>query len=118
MTMRYLLLCSMVCLSLVSCSPEIPKDVIPIDRMKFVMYDVLSAQEAAQLMADPKDTTATKNKTFELYDQVFAIHKISRQEFDRSFKFYESHPDKIKILFDSVTAFGNRKKNEIYMKIR
>lgn len=101
-----------------SCSRDIPKDVIPIDKMKFIMYDVLYAQEAAQLSVDAKDTAATKSKTFELYDQVFAIHKITRQDFDRSFKFYEAHPDKIKILFDSVANYGNRKKSEMYMKMR
>ena len=118
MTIRYWLLCGVMCLLLWSCTGDMPKNVMPIDTMKFVMYDVLSAQEMAQLIVDAKDTTATKNKTFELYQQVFAIHKITREDFDRSFKFYEAHPDKIKILFDSVTAYGNRKKNEIYMKRR
>lgn len=82
------------------------------------MYDVLAAQELAQSTTDLKDTTATKNKTFELYQQVFAIHKITREQFDKSFKFYESHPDKIKILFDSVSEYGSRKKQEQYMKMR
>lgn len=116
--MRYVLLCSVMCLSLWACSPGIPRDVIPIDKMKFIMYDVLSAQEMAQSVVNAKDTTAVKNKTFELYEQVFAIHKITREDFDRSFKFYEAHPDKIKILFDSVTAFGTRKKTATYMQMR
>lgn len=103
---------------LCSCTPDIPKDIIPIDKMKFVLYDVMSAQEMAQAITDVKDTTATKNKTFELYEQVFATHKITRQDFDRSFKFYEAHPDKIKVLFDSVADYGNRKKSEVYMKRR
>jgi len=104
---------------LVSCSSddEVPRDIIPIPQMKFIMFDVITAQEAAGLTFT-KDTTALKQKTFELYQQVFAIYKISRGDFFKSFHYYEANPDKIKVLYDSLTAYANRKRQELYQKLK
>ena len=58
-----------------------------------------------------KDTTKNiKTQRITLYEQIFAIHKTNREEFYKSFKYYQQHPDKNKILFDSLNAYINRKK--------
>lgn len=115
--MRYIVYAVLTCL-LFSCSSNegVPRDVIPITKMKFVMYDVFSAQELAQVNF-PKDTTAAKQRTFQLFQQVFDIYKISREDFYKSFHYYEANPDKLKILTDSLNAYGNRKRQEMYKKM-
>jgi hypothetical protein len=107
------------CLLMVSCASDddVPRDVIPVEQMKFIVYDVLRAQEVAMLTS-AKDSTKTKIKAAELMQQVFAIYKISKDDFYKSFKFYQSHPDNIKILFDSVSNYANRKRQDLYMKLR
>jgi hypothetical protein len=101
-----------------SCSGNgMPSGIMPIDTMKYVMYDIIRAQELA-LMTNSKDTTAANQKTFDLYRQVFAIHKISKEDFLKSFHYYEANPDKIKTLYDSVSAFADRKRRDVYMKLR
>lgn len=117
--MRGCTICILMLCLLVSCSSEdeIPTDVIPVAQMKFIMYDVLRAQEVANL-TNAKDSAKAKFRAAELYQQVFTIHKVSKDDFFKSFKFYESHPDKNKILFDSVSAYANRKRQDLYMKMR
>ncbi len=104
---------------LLSCSSgdDIPKDIIPLRQMKFIVYDVLQAEELAPLMY-PKDTVAAKLKTTGLFQQVFAIYKISREDFYKSFHYYEAHPDMNQILFDSLSQYANRKRQEHYQKMK
>lgn len=111
--------CLIMFFLVVSCSDEdeLPKGIIPVNRMKAIMFDVISAQEMAQL-ANAKDTNAVKQKTFELYQQVFDIYKISKDDFFKSFNYYEGHPNQLKILSDSLSAYGTRKRQEQYMRMR
>ncbi|HWB28790.1 MAG TPA: DUF4296 domain-containing protein [Chitinophagaceae bacterium] len=117
--MRRWIACVIVTSFLISCSSgdDIPRDVIPINDMKVIMYDVMCAQELAAV-TNPKDTVAARDRTFELYQQVFAIHKITKDDFFKSFHYYEANPDKISILYDSISAYADRKKREMYMRIR
>jgi len=110
--------CITMFLLLTSCTgDELPKDVMPVNQMKLVMFDVISAQEMAQVIQH-KDSNAVKQKTFELYQQVFDIYKINREDFFKSFTYYEAHPDQLKILTDSLYAYGTRKRQELYMKMK
>lgn len=118
MKLRFLA-CLAIFFTLTSCGDEgeIPKGIFPVDRMKVIMFDVISAQEMAQVVAN-KDTTAARQKTFELYQQVFDIYKINREDFFKSFTYYEGHPDQLKVLTDSLYAYGTRKRQELYMKMK
>ena len=116
--MRFVLVIVMLS-ALLSCSSheDVPAGIIPVTQMKFIMFDVISAQEFA-LIRNPKDSNAARQKTFELCQQVFDIYKINRSDFFKSFNYYESNPDKLKILSDSLYAYGARKRQEIYLKMQ
>jgi len=119
MMMRWCIISAAMLCMLVSCASDddIPSSVISLEQMKFIMYDVLRAQELATL-TNATDTTQAKLKGAELLQQVFTIHKITREDFYKSFSFYESHPDQNKILFDSISAYANRKRQDMYMRMR
>jgi hypothetical protein len=94
----------------------IPGDVIPTDTMTRIMKDVILANEYSTAYF-PKDTIR-KDKMLanqELLDGVFKIHHVTREEFKNSLHFYESRPDLNKKIFDSLTAFANRHKTELYL---
>ena len=48
------------------------------------------------------------------YLQVFQKYKTDKTGFYKSMDYYETHPDVLKTLFDSVSAYGTRKRTEIY----
>jgi hypothetical protein len=48
-----------------------------------------------------------KQESIRLYEQVFKIHKISREEFQKSLDFYQNRPDLLKVILDSI--FNNQK---------
>jgi hypothetical protein len=53
-------------------------------------------------------------KDLALYQQVFQLHQVTRDEFRKSFQFYLDHPEITKPLIDSVLARGNRLRMESY----
>jgi hypothetical protein len=105
----------------VACSNRsgVPGDVIPLDSMTVIMKDIILANEYSMTIV-ARDSLK-KDKLLanqELLDGVFKIHHISRETFQNSMKFYDSRPDKNKLIFDSLAAYANRHKNEIYRPLK
>lgn len=105
-----------VCLGLMGCQSGGDKKIIlPLDTMKVVMWDMLKADEW-YIRSTVKDSTLkTKHENIRLYEQVFAIHAITRKQFYTSYKYYESHPQEFKVLIDSIETFSNRIKNRLFI---
>ncbi len=109
-----LLLLFVLAFALPSCRSGHPKYVIGMDSMKVYMWDMMRADEY-YLEIIAKDTSAAKRKeNIRLYEQVFAIHKITKGKFDSSFRYYEAHPIAFKILIDSLDAYALREKSNMY----
>jgi hypothetical protein len=88
--------------------------IIGIDSMKVVMWDMMKADELYMRMT-VKDTALYHSKErIRLYKEVFALHHITRGQFDSSYKFYASHPQQFKILADSLDLYATREKNKIF----
>jgi len=114
--MRTLFPVFLLFLILVSCTgrKRIPKGVLPPDKMEKVLYDVLLAEGYAEsyLYAD---TTQTKEDwVIKEMDKVLAIHKVSQETFMKSYDFYKSRPDMLKVIADTMNAKSQRNREKIY----
>lgn len=92
------------CLVFCACNrtPEIPKNVLPPQKMEKVMWDMLRADA---LLTNPSAADTVGNayeKRIALYKQVMQLHGTTREELDRSLDFYEKRPDLLKAIFDSL----------------
>jgi hypothetical protein len=100
---------------LISCTDKdkIPAGVLPKDKMQKVLWDVIQAERfrEAFIRDSSKDLKA---ETFKLYAQVFEIHKVTKDEFVKSYKFYMSRPDIARDMFDSLATQANRRREEMY----
>lgn len=97
-------------------SKNLSVSVLPMDTMKVVMFDLLIADEWHNTLA-VKDTMIGKMKNnFKMYQTVLDIHKITKGKFDSSFNYYTEHPDQMKILIDSLTAYTTRLKGKATYK--
>lgn len=88
-----------------SCSnkeDQVPEGILVQDKMQKVMWDIMRADELVNYQAGLDSTINTKQKSIELYSQIFAIHKISEQEFKRSFTYYQKEPGQLRIVLDSL----------------
>jgi hypothetical protein len=82
--------------------PKVPREVLPPQKMKQVLWDLIRADELTYTRAGT-DTNATKliHRTA-LYQKVLQIHRISKEVFRKSFSYYQSNPDLLKTIIDSM----------------
>ncbi len=84
----------------------IPSDIIPPERMQMVIWDLLRADEFVNAFVIAKDSTRDrKSECTRLYQNIFRIHHISREEFQKSLSFYQVHPLLTRGMMDSLNVF-------------
>jgi len=108
-------LCFVVVLLHSSCKSKSSIEILTIDSMKMVMWDMLNAGEWNNISISKDSVFFRNHNDIKLFEQVFLIHHINKETFYASYKYYESHPDKMKILIDSVSYLGQREKNKAFM---
>ena len=94
---------------LFACSGKnhIPKNVLPKNKRVSVLWDMFRTGEFLTVYVLPFDTSLNKkNETIGYYEEVFKLHKTNKDEFKRSFSFYEEHPKLMKELLDTLNARG------------
>ena len=108
-----------VMLAVSSCSDKnsVPAGVLPHEKMEAVMWDVIqSEQYSATYLAKDSAHINLKLENLRLYDEVFRLHQVSREEFRKSYQYYMGRADIAQVLFDSLLARGNRLRTESYTR--
>ncbi len=90
---------------------SVPSGVLAINPMKEVMWDIAQVETYATQHISRDSTKNLKKETLNLYQQVFAIHKTTKEQFTESIKYYEKHPEKHKVLLDSLMQYASRQKD-------
>lgn len=89
---------------LLSCKDKfaVPKGIIPLKKMEKIMWDVVRADMMVNYYS-ARDTAYNKTlNSTTLYQQIFKIHNISKQEFEKSVNYYQSRPDLLQPVFDTL----------------
>jgi hypothetical protein len=97
-------------------SPDVPSGVLPPDRMVSVLWDVVRADEIANHQYPADSVRLRFRRSTELYRSVFQLHGITDSQFRKSFRFYESHPERMKPLLDSLDARARRPEQKELLK--
>ena len=82
--------------------------------MEKVLWDMIQAERYSTTFLKKDSTKNVNSETFKLYEEVFQIHKISRDQFVESYKFYLSRPDIMKTMLDSLSNMASRKRSDVY----
>jgi hypothetical protein len=83
---------------------KIPPSVLQPKKMQAVLWDVMRADQFLNNYVLIKDSNLNKvSESLKYYDQIFAIHEISQEQFQESFTFYKEHPDLMKVIMDSMS---------------
>ena len=118
--MRIYLVIICLLFSVACTDPEkVPKDIIPKEKMEKVLWDMMLADRySAQFLVKDTPRINLKQETFKLYDEVFQIHKINKDQFIKSYKYYLNRPDLNKLMFDSLAVRGSRERDTMYKKMQ
>ena len=81
--------------------------VLPEKQMREVMWDMIRADEYVSDFIMKDSTRNKKNESIKLYDEIFEVHKITREEFKKSLDYYSSRPDLFKPIIDSLAVRKN-----------
>jgi hypothetical protein len=96
-------------------SDNIPKDIIAKDKMGKIFWDLIQADQfSIQYLVKDTARAKTRAETMRLYEEVFRIHHITKDEFKKSFQFYLAHPEITKSMFDSLSTSANRQRIEMF----
>ncbi len=102
-----------ISITLISCYTvdKRPSDVIKPNEMQSILWDVMRAQTLASetLLKDSTLNVAVETKI--LSKKVFQIHKTDSANFTKSYNWYLKHPDRLKLIFDSLHAQKQREKD-------
>jgi hypothetical protein len=111
---RVTILSIIICISLVACKKKSADEPLSIPVMKRVLWDMMKADEW-YLTASLKDSTLVKKKVnLKMYEQVFALHAVTKDQFYKSFHYYEAHPLEMRTLVDSVDQFAQRERTRAF----
>ncbi len=83
----------LILVALFSCKPTLPtppSHIIPMNKMRLVLADMHIAEAVAETKAQVGANE--KNLVQEYDEQIFKNHAITREDFSRSFKWYEENP--------------------------
>jgi hypothetical protein len=96
---------------------KVPSGIIPRVEMEKILWDMIQADQYSSLYL-LKDSARidVKTETLKLYQEVFRLHQVSRDEFRKSFQYYQEHPELTRSVFDSLLARGNRLRADSYSR--
>lgn len=96
---------------------KVPSGIIPREKMEKILWDMVEAdQYAAVYLVKDSMRVNVKMETLKLYQEIFQLNQVSRDEFRKSFAYYQEHPELTRNVFDSIIARGNRLRTESYSR--
>ena len=83
---------------------QLPDGILSRPQMQAVMWDMVRMGEFLNGFVLYKDSSINKAAESEKwYNKVYETHKINKEQFDRSYAYYEKHPLLLKDILDSLS---------------
>ena len=93
----------------VSCKDSTPGGVIEQEKMQAVLWDVYRAEALAEEIIKKDSGKSAAVESAVLSKKIFLIHKITEEEFRKSYSYYAGRPDIMQAMLDSINARQTRK---------
>lgn len=88
---------------IVACSEQKRADVLPQDKMREVMWDMIKAGEFLDGYVFGRDSIKNKAALAAAWNnKVYELHRITKDQFDKSYSYYKDHPALMKGILDSL----------------
>lgn len=108
---RICIIAALIFLHACSNKDEIPPGVLKPEKMKVVLWDVIKADAFTTLFVKKDSTKNAAAENLKLHQQIFAIHKITKEEFYNSYDYYKTNTPLFKNMLDSMIVNADRIKN-------
>lgn len=103
-----------LCLFILSCQDkEQPKNRVPFDKMKVVLYQLMKADEYYTRMVSADTSMQLERKNIQYYKQIFEMNKVDRNDFYETLTYLQKKPIEFKVLMDSAYELSKREKLQL-----
>jgi hypothetical protein len=102
---------ALICLiSFISCGKKdkMPEDILKPDKMQAVLWDVLKADALVSHIVIKDSAKDATTENLRLQQEIFSIHKVSREAFEKSYSYYKENPGKLKAIMDSMVIQADK----------
>ncbi|MBP6431012.1 MAG: DUF4296 domain-containing protein [Ferruginibacter sp.] len=109
--MMKFLLCSFFCVAILfSCKNDKPKGLLSEKKMQAVFTDIMKVDAYTKnfIAKDSQKNAILENTKMQM--QVFALHKITKEEFYNSYEYYISDVKKMQPFMDSIINKANNER--------
>lgn len=89
---------------------KIPEGVLKPDIMQAILWDVIKADAFTAEIIRKDSVKKTADVNLKLQQEIFTIHKITRENFYKSYDYYKENPGKLKVILDSIIMQAERYK--------
>ena len=100
---RFLILL-LLCFVFSGCNEQRPSDILTEPKMRTVLYDLLRADELGAQYLLHDSAWSSMEKRAPLYQQVFQIHNVTKEQFQKTLRYYETRPDEMKKMIETLSA--------------
>ena len=109
--MRVVTIVILICF-IAGCKNEdgLPAGILKRDKMQSVFLDVIQAESFTAQYVKRDSTKNLMVEDAKLQQKIFAVHKITKEDFYSSYSYYASHTDLMRSLLDSITTKAEREK--------
>jgi hypothetical protein len=80
----------------------LPSGILNPAKMQIVLWDVLRTDAFTFNFVKKDSTLLAETESVKLQQQIFTVHKISRDEFYNSYRYYQTHPQLMQPLLESM----------------
>ena len=110
MTAKWIVLITIFFLFSCGNKNSIPQGILKPEKMQAVLWDVLRADVFTNDFIKKDSAKKPELELAKLQQQIFAIHKLSKDEFYKSYEFYKIHPEIMQPMLDSMINKKTRDK--------
>lgn len=82
-------------------------------QMQDVMWDIIEADVFTQQFVKKDTSTKSSVVNIELQNKIFALHKITRADYYRSYDYYTIHPELMQVILDSMSVKAERERSRM-----
>ena len=100
--MKLVLIIAMVSLFFSCSKSKLPNGILLPEKMQAVFWDYMRADVYVNEYIKKDSSRDLQKESAKLQQQVFQLHKISREEFYKSYEYYLSHQAEMKIMLDTL----------------
>ena len=99
-----------LCLSCGSNRP--PSNVLPQEKMEIIIWQLAQSDEYVNSLLSKDSSKKSSTERMRRYSEIFDLNHVTEEEFKRSYRFYMTHPEVGKVMFDSISARASRQKDQ------